>query len=301
MGTLGFVGLGVMGSRMVKRLLGAGHAVHGYNRTPAKGAPLAAAGMTVAGSPRAAAEADVVFSIVSDTAALNAVARGPDGILAGLRPGAVWLEMSTVSPRATRELAALAEAKGATLLDAPVSGGPGIVEQGQLAIYVGGDPEALDRVRPYLLALGPTITSAGPVGTAITMKIAINLAAPTQLLAFAEGVLLAEKAGVDRRAAVEGILRSVLASPMLKYRGPFVLDIPREAWFTVTMMQKDVGIALELARELGVPLPMTALSNEALSAARSLGLGSLDVAAVFDVLAAQSGLGASHKQAGEQG
>jgi 3-hydroxyisobutyrate dehydrogenase-like beta-hydroxyacid dehydrogenase len=294
--TLGFVGLGVMGSRMARRLLGAGHAVVGYNRTPEKSGPLVAAGMKRAASPRAAAEAaDVVFSIVSDSDAVRAVGLGPDGIVAGLRPGAVWLEMSTVSPKATRELAALAEAKGATLLDAPVSGGPSIVEQGQLAIYVGGDAAALERVRPYLLALGPTITNVGPLGAAITMKIAINLAGATQMLAFAESILLAEKAGIDRRAAVEAVLRSVVASPMLKYRGPFVLEMPAEAWFTVTLMQKDVGLALELGRELAVPLPTTAMANEMLSAARSLGLAGEDAIAVFDVLAAQSGLAPSHK------
>jgi 3-hydroxyisobutyrate dehydrogenase len=298
---LGFVGLGVMGSRMAKRLLDAGHPVQGYNRTTAKAERLVAAGMKVVESPRAAAEGvDVVFSIVSDNAAARTVALGPDGIVAGLRPGAVWLEMSTISPRVTRELAAFAEAKGATLLDAPVSGGPGTVEQGQLAIYVGGDPAALEHVRPYLSAIGPTITSVGPLGAAITMKIAINLAGPTQMLGFTESVLLAEKAGLDRRAAIEGILRSVMASPMLKYRGPFVLDMPREPWFNVTMMQKDLGLALELGRELGVPLPTTALANEMITAARSLGLADEDVMAVFDVLALQSGLGPSHKPNGDR-
>ena len=144
MSPLGFVGLGVMGSRMARRLLAAGHAVQGYNRNREKADPLVALGMTRAGSPRAAAEgAEVVFSIVTDTAALRAVGLGPDGILAGLRRGAVWVEMSTVSPRATRELGALAEAQGAALLDAPVSGGPGTVEQGQLSIYVGGETAAL--------------------------------------------------------------------------------------------------------------------------------------------------------------
>jgi 3-hydroxyisobutyrate dehydrogenase-like beta-hydroxyacid dehydrogenase len=299
MTALGFVGLGTMGSRMAKRLLAAGHAVQGHNRTAAKADPLRALGMRPAPSPRAAAEgADVVFSMVSDAAALRAVGLGPDGILAGLRPGAVWVEMSTVSPRATRELGALAAAQGATLLDAPVSGGPGTVEEGQLSIYVGGDPAALERVRPYLQALGPTITSVGPLGAAITMKIAINLGVAAQMLAFSESVLLAEKAGIARNTAVEAILRSVMASPMLRYRGPFVLDMPREPWFTVTMMQKDVGLALELGRELAVPLPTVAFANEMLSAARSLGLGSEDVAAIFDVLAAQAGLGASAKPRG---
>ena len=288
--TVGFVGLGTMGSRMAGRLVGAGHSVRGHNRTRAKAAPLVAAGMGWADSPREAArDAEVVFTIVSDTAALRAVSLGPDGILAGLAAGAVWVEMSTVSPRATRELAAAAAEKGATLLDAPVSGGPGTVEQGQLAIYVGGDEAALERVRPYLLAIGPTITRVGPVGAAVTMKVAINLAGPVQFLAFAESILLAEKAGIDRATAVEAVLRSVMASPMLKYRGPFILDMPREPWFNVSMMQKDVQLALELAREVALPLPSTALANEMLSAARALGLAAEDCAAVFDVLAGMGG------------
>lgn len=296
---LGFVGLGAMGSRMVRRLLGAGHSVRGWNRTHAKAEPLVRAGMRWADSPRAAAEgAEVVLSCVADTAALRAVALGPEGILEGLAPGTVWLEMSTVSPTLTRELAQAAEARGATLLDAPVSGGVSTVDQGQLSIYVGGDKAALDRVRPYLQALGPTITSVGPVGSAVTMKIAINLAGPVQMLAFAESVLLAEKAGIDRVAAVEAVLRSVMASPMLKYRGPFVLHMPREPWFNVSMMQKDVELALELAREAAVPLPTASVASAMLSAARGLGLAREDFAALFDVLALMSGLGESRKPGG---
>jgi 3-hydroxyisobutyrate dehydrogenase-like beta-hydroxyacid dehydrogenase len=224
------------------------------------------------------------------------VARGPDGILAGLVAGAVWVEMSTVSPRAVRELAAAAREQGVTLLDAPVSGGPGTVEQGQLAIYVGGDEAALERVRPYLLAIGPTITRVGPVGAAVTMKVAINLAGPVQFLAFTESILLAEKAGIDRATAVEAVLRSVMASPMLKYRGPFILDMPQEPWFNVSMMQKDVQLALELAREVALPLPSTALANEMLSSARALGLAAEDCAAVFDVLAGMGGVRGTSKR-----
>lgn len=298
----GFVGLGTMGSRMARRLLAAGHAVRGHNRTRAKADALVAAGMEWAGSPREAArDAAVVFTSVADTAALHAVSRGPDGILAGLAAGAVWVEMSTVSPRAIGELAEAAEAKGATLLDAPVSGGPGTVEQGQLAIYVGGDAVALERVRPALLAIGPTITRVGPVGAAVTMKVAINLAGPVQFLGFAESILLAEKAGIDRAMAVEAVLRSVMASPMLKYRGPFILDMPREPWFNVAMMQKDVQLALELAREVGLPLPSAALANEMLSAARALGLAAEDCAAVFDVLAVLGGVPRTHKRSEPSG
>ncbi len=296
MATLGFIGLGAMGSRMARRLLAAGHPLVGYNRTVAKAAPLVAAGMKLAASPRHVAEAaEVVFSMVSDTEALEAIAHGPDGVLAGLRPGATWVEMSTVSPSATRRLAEAAAARGATVIDAPVSGSVITIEQGQLSFMVGGDPAALERVRPYLLAIGPTITHVGPLGLAATMKIATNLGIAVQMLAFSEAVLLAEKAGIARERAVETLLKSVVASPMLKYRGPFVLEMPGEALFNVPMMQKDLALALELGHQTGVPLPTTALTQSMLTAAQALGLGEHDFAVVFDVLARLSGLSGSRR------
>jgi 3-hydroxyisobutyrate dehydrogenase-like beta-hydroxyacid dehydrogenase len=299
MATLGFVGLGAMGGRMAKRLLDAGHPVVGYNRTPSRARWLVDAGMRAAASPRAVAEAaDVVFSMVTDTAALEAVTRGADGILAGLRPGAVHVEMSTVHPAATRALAGDVAARGAALLDAPVSGSVATLEAGQLAFMVGGDPAVLERVRPYLLAIGPTITHVGPIGLAVTMKIATNLGLAVQMLAFSEAVCLAEKAGIARERAVEALLRSVVASPMVKYRGPFVLGMPAEAWFDVGMMQKDLRLALDLGRAVGVVLPSTALAHELLTAAGGLGLAEYDFAVVFDVLADLSGLQRSKKAGG---
>lgn len=295
---LGFVGLGEMGSRMVKRLLDAGHPVVGYNRTRAKAQWLIDRGMRCADSPRAAAEAaDVLFSMVTDTTALEAVAHGPDGVLAGLRAGAIWVEMSTVSPRAARTLAPAVEKANATIIDAPVSGSQITLDAGQLAFIVGGDPAALERVRPYLLAIGPTITHVGPLGSAVTMKIAINLGLAVQMLAFSEAVLLAEKAGIARERAVEALLKSVIASPMVKYRGPQVLDMPKEPLFNVSMIQKDLQLALDLARSVGVPLPTTAVTQEMMTAARGMGLGEYDFAIVFDVLARLSGLPPSAKPA----
>lgn len=300
MAVLGFVGLGSMGSRMVRRLLDAGHAVVGYNRTRAKAEPLVAAGMRLAGSPRAAAEAaDVVFSMVMDNAALRAVALGPDGIVAGLKRGAVYVEMSTVSPAVTREIGEAVAARGAAMLDAPVSGSTITVERGQASFMVGGDPQALERVRPYLLAIGPTVTHVGPLGLAKTMKVATNLGLAAQMLAFSEAVLLAEKSGVAREVAVEVLLKSVVASPMVKYRGPFVVgQMPREAWFSVPKIQKDLQLALDQGRAVGVPLPTTALVQEWLTMARGLGLAEYDFAVVFDVLAWMSGLGPSPKTGG---
>jgi 3-hydroxyisobutyrate dehydrogenase len=297
MAPVGFIGLGAMGSRMARRLLQGGHAVVGYNRTAEKARPLVEAGMTLARSPcEVASQAAVVLSMVTDGDALDAIAHGEDGVLAGLAREAIWVEMSTVGPAITQALAVEVEARGATLLDAPVSGSAITVEQGQLSFMVGGDPRALERVRPYLLAIGPTITHVGELGLAKAMKIATNLGLAVQMLAFSEAVVLAEKAGLARDRAVEVLLRSVIASPMVKYRGPFVLAMPAEALFDVPMMQKDLQLALELGRAKGVPLPSTALAHEMLSSARARGVGHHDFAVVFDVLATLSGLAPSAKE-----
>jgi 3-hydroxyisobutyrate dehydrogenase-like beta-hydroxyacid dehydrogenase len=294
MPSIAFVGLGAMGSAMAQRLLAAGHAVTGYNRTRAKAEALASRGLVVADSARAAVEAaEVVLSMVTDSDALRDVALRDDGILAGLVRGAVWAEMSTVSPAVTRMLGERVQDKGATLLDAPVSGSTVTIAQGQLSFIVGGDLAALERVRPVLLAIGPTITHVGALGLAVTMKIAVNLSIGVQMLAFSESVLLAEKSGIPREKAVEALLKGVTASPMLKYRGPFVLDMPEEALFSVMLMQKDMRLALEQGRAVGVPLPSTGLVHELLTGARGLGLAEKDFAALFDVLAKISGLGGS--------
>jgi 3-hydroxyisobutyrate dehydrogenase-like beta-hydroxyacid dehydrogenase len=282
---------------MAKRLLDAGFPLVGYNRTAAKAQGLVDAGMRLAKSPREVAEqADAIFSMVTDSAALEAVTGGSDGILAGLGPGKTYVEMSTVSPDVTRRLGGEVAARGAAMLDAPVSGSPITLEAGQLAVMVGGDPTVLERVRPYLLAIGPTITHVGPLGLAVTMKIAVNLGLAVQMLAFSEAVLLAEKAGITRERAVEALLKSVVASPMVKYRGPFVLGMPAEALFDVDMMQKDLRLALDLAHRVGVTMPSTALTHEVLNMARGLGLRHYDFAVMFDALASLSGLPPSRKE-----
>lgn len=291
MAKIGFVGLGVMGGRIAKRLMDAGHTVIGYNRTKSKAQWLLEAGMEWADTPRQAAEAaDVVFSMVTNTEAVRAVATGPEGILAGLGPGKIYVDMSTASPSLSRELARKAEAKGAAMLDAPVSGSVSTLEAGQLSIMAAGPKEAFDRVLPILKDIGPKVTYVGENGLAVSMKIATNLNLAVQMLAFSEAVLLAEKSGIKRETAVEVLLNSVIASPMVKYRGPFVLEMPDEAWFNVNMMQKDMLLALEMGRELDVPLPTTAITNEFLTAARGMGLADKDFAIVFEVLARMSGL-----------
>src|SRR5215470_9194734 len=291
MANLGYVGLGVMGSHMTEKLLEKGHTVTGYNRTKSKAQWLIDKGMKWADSPRAGSStADVILSMVTNSQALSQVADGPSGIVEGLGPGKIWIDMSTASPAVSRTLAGRVREKGADMVDAPVSGSVVTVQQGKLSVMVGGRPETFERVKPILLDLGPKVTHVGENGLALVMKIAINLALPTQILAFTEGVLLAEKSGIKRETAVEVLLNSVLASPMLQYRGPFVLKMPEEAWFNVNMMQKDTQLALELGRQVDVPLPTTALANEYLTAARAMGLAEKDFAIVFKVLEKLSGV-----------
>jgi 3-hydroxyisobutyrate dehydrogenase-like beta-hydroxyacid dehydrogenase len=298
--TLAFVGLGAMGSRLARRLLEAGYPVTGYNRTASKAQALVDAGLRLAATPReAAAAADVVFTMVTDDEALRAVMGGVDGVLAGLRRGATLVEMSTVSPEVTRELGAEVAARGAAMLDAPVSGSTVSVEQGVASVQVGGDAAALERVRPYLAAMGPNgVTHVGPLGIAKAMKVATNLGVAVQILAFCEAVALAEKSGVPRETAVDALMRSVIASPLVKYRGPYVIGkMAAHAAFPVPMIQKDLKLALDQGKAIGVPLPLTALTQEWLSKARAMGLGDHDFAVVFDVLASMSGLPAAPKPA----
>jgi 3-hydroxyisobutyrate dehydrogenase-like beta-hydroxyacid dehydrogenase len=291
MANLGFVGLGVMGSEMVLRLLAKGHVVTGYNRTRSKAARLIEAGMKWAGSPREVANAsDFTFSMVTNSSALETIVDGPDGIIAGLSSGKVLIDMSTVSPEFSRSVAAKVRAKGADMVDAPVSGSVITLQEGKLSVMVGGHRDAFDRILPLLVDVGPKVTYVGDNGLALVMKIAANLNLAVQMLAFSEGILLAEKSGISREVAVEVLTNSAIASPMVKYRGPFVLQLPAEAWFNVNMMQKDMLLALDLGRTLDVPMPTTAITNEFLTSARGMGLVHEDFAVLFDVLASMSGV-----------
>jgi len=288
---LGYVGLGVMGGRMANRLLEKGYSVTGHNRTRSKAEWLVEKGMTWADSPRAVCEAaDVIFVMVTNSTALEAVAGGPDGLLAGLGPGKLVVDMSTVSPAVSRAMAEKVRAQGADMVDAPVSGSVVTLEAGKLSVMVGGAPGAFERIKPVLLDIGPKVTHVGDSGQALVMKIASNLSLAVQMLAFSEGVLLAEKSGIARDVAVDVLTHSAIASPMVQYRGPMVLGLPDEAWFDVNMMQKDMMLALDMGRQLDVPLPTTAVTNEFLTAARGMGLAKEDFAVVFKVLAQMSGV-----------
>ncbi len=272
---IGFAGLGAMGQCIVPRLLAAGHEVTGWNRSRDKAEPLLAQGMGWADTPAAlAAGSDIVFSILTDAAAVRAVALGPDGILSGLREDAVYLDMSTITPESSREVSAAFVAAGRTMLDAPISGSPVTVVQGKASVMVGGDRAAFEKVKPVLLAIGAKATYIGERGLAVQLKLAINLVLMVEVIAFCEGVALAEKGGVDREVAVEAMLASVVASPVLGYRGPFILEgkMPAVPLADVTLQQKDMTMVLELARKLGMPAPLAAAANEMMNACRGFGI-----------------------------
>jgi 3-hydroxyisobutyrate dehydrogenase-like beta-hydroxyacid dehydrogenase len=282
--TLGFVGLGHMGGNMAVRFLEAGFTVYGETRHRDEVQELEREGLLWRDTPREIAEAaDVVFTSVPTDSVLEDVASGPDGILAGLAAGKVWVDMSTVSPHVSSDLAQQVSERGAAMLDAPVSGSVPQVQTGTLTIMVGGDEDAYARVEPILRELG-TPTRVGENGQGLVLKLAINISLAVQMLAFSEGLLLAERGGIDRKRAVEVMTESPIGSPMLKARGELVLDLPEEAWFDVGLMQKDIVLALDTARRLAVPLPSAAVADEMLTVARAAGYEHRDIAALFEVL-----------------
>ena len=286
MNTIGFVGLGAMGSRIAERLLDSGNQVYATNRTKSKAQALIDRGLKWRDTPRdVAAAAEVIFSMVTDDAALDAITGGPDGILAGLAPHAVYVDMSTVSPRASRELAEQVRALGAEMLDAPVSGSIPQAESGTLAIMVGGSKAAFATVEPLLRELGQNVTHVGTNGQGLLLKLAVNISLAVQTLAFSEGLLLAERGGIDAQTAAHVMSTSSIGSPMLKARVPLLLDLPQHAWFDVTLMDKDIRLARETANELGVPLPSAALAVDMLNRALDLGYAHRDLAALRNVLA----------------
>ena len=227
--------------------------------------------------------AEIVLTSLPDDEALESAASGPDGILAGLAADKVWVDVSTVSPRVSRELAERARERGAALLDAPVSGSVPQVQSGTLTIMVGGDDDAYRRVEPVLRELG-TPTHVGENGQGLALKLAINISLAVQMLAYSEGLLLATRSGVDPTVATRVMTESPIGSPMLKARAPLVLDLPEEAWFDVSLMHKDITLALALARELDLLLPSADAADGALSQAERLGYGRRDIAALYKAL-----------------
>ena len=292
MANLGFIGLGTMGGKMVRRLLDAGHTVTGYNRTRSRGDWLVEMGMLWGDTPRQVAEAaDVTFTMVANTQALEAVTSGSDGVLSALGPGKVYIDMSTVSPAASRALSVQVRERGAQMLDAPVSGSAVTLDAGQLSVMVGGEYEVYEAMKPILQDIGPTVDYVGENGLAATMKVAVNLSLPIQILSFCESLLLAEKSGIPREAALTALLNSVVASPALKYRFPLAVNPPDEPLFDVTMIQKDLMLALDMGRDLEVPMPTSATTNEYLNVCRAQGFSDQDFAILYTVMRRMAGLG----------
>ena len=284
--SIGFIGLGAMGSRIASRLLDAGHRVYATNRTAAKAQPLVKRGLVWLGTPReVAASGDVVLSMVTDDEALEAIAVGPQGLLAGLGPGQIYVDMSTVSPQASRQLAERVRARGARMLDAPVSGSIPQAESGTLAIMVGGERDAFAAVELLLRELGQTVTHVGPNGQGLVLKLAINISLAVQTLAFSEWLLLAERAGVDPEVAAEVMSTSSIGSPTLKARVPLLLELPEHAWFDVELMQKDIRLARRAADDLQIRVPSAAIADQILTEARTLGYAHRDLASLHAVLA----------------
>ncbi len=283
---IGFLGLGEMGRAIVPRLIAAGHSVAGWNRTKEKAAALLRAGMVWADTPREAArQCEVVFSIVTDSAAVRALALGEDGVITGLGKGAAYLDMSTIDPDSSRAIAAEFAKAGLAMLDAPISGTTLTVTQGQASLMVAGDKAAFERVRPVLLAIGPKVTYIGAQGLAVQLKVALNMTLVIEVIGFCEGVALAEKGGVPREVAVDAFLKSVVASPVLNYRAPLILEgrISDATYGNVNLQQKDMLLALDGGRKMGVPVPLGAAANEMLNACRGLGLAHHDFVAVYEV------------------
>ena len=286
MTSVGVVGLGAMGSQLAGRLLDAGLDVHGTNRTAARAQALRARGLRWHDTPREVATAvDVVISMVTDDDALMGITSGDDGIIAGLGAEKVYVDMSSVGPHTSVQLAEQVRRTGADMLDAPVSGSVPQAEQGTLTIMVGGHAAAYGRVEPVLGFLGQSVTRVGDNGAGVLLKLAINISLAVQTLAFSEGLLLAERGGIDPALAARVMAGSAIGSPMLKTRIPLFLDLPDSAWFSIALMHKDVRLALEEAQQTGVTLPTAAAAGEVLETAGELGYAQRDIAGLHEVLA----------------
>jgi 3-hydroxyisobutyrate dehydrogenase-like beta-hydroxyacid dehydrogenase len=242
--------------------------------------------MRWAGSPReVASQSEIIFSIVTDGMAVRKIALGPDGIIAGLPKDSVYLDMSTIAPDANRAIADEFKNAGLTMLDAPISGSTITLDAGKASIMVGGDKHAFERVQPVLLDIGAKATYIGENGMAVQMKLAINLVLMVEVIAFGEGIALAEKGGVARDVAVQAMLNSVAASPVLGYRGPFILEgrMPKVPLADVNLQQKDMLLVLEEGRKLGSPVPLAAAANEMMNACRGLGIDHRDFVTAHEV------------------
>ncbi len=279
MAHVGFLGLGDMGQVIIPRLIAAGHEVTGWNRSPGKDSELKSLGMKVGDSPASiASTSDFIFSIVTNGAAVREIALGVDGVIHGISDAAVYLDMSTIEPEVSREVHAAFRAAGKIMVDAPISGSPITIGQGKASLMMGGDQEVFPRVEKVLLDIGAKATYIGSSGLATQAKLSINALLMIEVIAFGEAVALAEAGGVDREVMVNAILNSVASSPVLGYRGPFILEgkMPAKPLADVVVQQKDMTLVLEQGHRLGMYMPIAASANEIMNICREMGLGHKD-------------------------
>jgi 3-hydroxyisobutyrate dehydrogenase len=286
-----FIGMGTMGAAMALNILKAGHPVTVHNRNREREEPLARAGARRAASPQEAArEAEIVITCVSDTPDVETVVLGENGIIQGAKAGAIVVDMSTISPSATRRMAGRLAEKGIRLLDAPVSGGSEGAQKGTLTIMVGGEAEAVAQAMPVLSAMGKSITHVGPSGAGQLTKAINQVIISGVYLAVAEGMALGLKAGVDMEKVVQALAGGAAGSWVLNYRAANMIKNEYPLGFRVRLHRKDLAIAMEAARELGVFLPATALVEQIENGLISQGYGDEDVSAVARAIRNSSGL-----------
>ena len=288
---IGFIGLGIMGQPMALNLLKAGFELSVYNRTRDKAAPLEKAGARVAATPaEAARDADYVISIVSDSAASELVIAGKDGVLETLKAGALVIDSATISPVVSRKLACQVAGKGASFLDAPVTGSKHGAEKGELTIMIGGDREAFDRAMPVLKVLGKKHIYCGAHGAGLSAKLAQNVIQSTIVEIFAEGFVLAAKSGVKPETMMEIVQSSMARATLTDFKAPFIFKGDFTPYFPLKWMHKDVTLAMEAAFAQGVTMPAAAAVKEVYGAARAQGKGDQDYAAVITFLEELAGV-----------
>jgi len=279
--SVGFIGMGLMGRPMAANLLKAGYDLTLWNRTASRADALVALGANRAATPRdVAAASEVIFTIVSDPPALESVLWGEAGVFDGLRRGSVLVDSSTVSPELARRAASAAALHGAEFLDAPVTGGTWGAEKGELVFMVGGEAETLKRVEPVLGVMGKRWFHVGPHGAGQTVKLAMNLLMALQVEAFAEALALVLRGGVDGEHLVEVLQSSMGRSGLIDIKAPMMLKGNYTPSFPLRLMHKDLSLALDLAYQLGVPLPATAAAFETYGAIKGIGRGDLDFAVI---------------------
>ena len=284
---IGFVGIGLMGQQMSRRLLAAGFPVMVWNRTKARAADLLVAGAVWGESPRAVAEAsDVVIVMVTDSAASEAMIAGPQGVLAGAHPGLTLIDMGSVAPETSRAMAERARAKGVPMLDAPVTGNPKVASEGKLGIMVGGPQATFDACLPIFQAMGVKIIHVGENGKGTTLKLINNLIMGVAIQAVAEALVLAQKAGIDPVKVQEITSVGGARTGAMETRGRRMITHDFSPHFSANNMYKDLSTALKLADEVGVSLPATSIAREMLRAVKSQGKGELDSCAVLTVIEA---------------